>query len=76
MTKSKTAYEKYLNDFYKNEVNIDTAINALIYLQSKKYCMKMAERKTKHMIINGRAGSVLRLRDPIAFNVGYNEWNP
>lgn len=76
MKKTKTAYEKYLNDLYENEMKTDAAINALIYLQSKKYCMKMAKQKTKHMIINGHAGSVLRFRDPIAFNVGYNEWNP
>lgn len=74
--KSKNTYEKYLNDLYGYEMNIDDAVNALVYLVSKKWCMKIAKRKIWQIIINGRAGSVLRLRDPIAFSIGYSEWNP
>lgn len=74
--KSKKTYEKYLNDYYKNEMNIDDAIDALVYLTSKKWCMEVAKAKIMWIILGGRAGSVLRVRDPIAFNIGYNEWNP
>lgn len=73
--KTKSDYEKHLNDLYADSFGMEQAIEQFIYLTSDK----RGERTTKSNIIscyvNHQLGTLLRRYDPIAFNVGFNEWN-
>jgi len=69
MTKRKQ-YEEYLNELY----DVDTC------LEQTEHCWagndKTPAQKTSALRVakEGRYGTVLRLYDPIAFTVGYNDW--
>jgi hypothetical protein len=56
--KTKKQFEEYLNDLYSQDTL--NSFETLEYLTNK--------------IIDGKAGSVLRRLDSIAFEAGYNDW--
>jgi len=70
MTKSKKEYEDHLNNLYS------------IYdcLKNTEHCWAgndktFAQKKGARLLAEaGHYGTVLKKYDPIAFNVGYNEW--
>lgn len=63
---NKKQYERYLNDLYSEQFSIDDIISQLGYLSSDKIIYKN--------YINHTLGRLLRYKDPIAFNVGYNDY--
>jgi hypothetical protein len=58
--KTKKKYEEYLNDLYYGQ-DISTE-EQYEYLKAKRLLMK------------GKLGTALRKDDPIAFEVGFEEW--
>lgn len=75
MKQTKKQYEAYLNGLYSETCyDYTTAINEFDYLTVKS----RGNHTTRENIIkhynNLQLGALLRKYDPIAFNVGFNEW--
>ena len=62
MKKTRKNYEDYLNDIYNIDEGLDVG----------EYMLPQAKR----LLMSGKYGSALRKYDPVAFNVGFNEWQP
>lgn len=62
--KTKDNYEKYLNDLYYGQDLWGYGISDYTYLNAPR------------LLIKGKLGTALRKHDPIAFNVGFDEWRP
>ncbi len=75
---SDKAHEKYLSDIYLDEYSIDDAMDRLIYLTSPNRGKDnyITEKSLKRSILGGRAGTVLRRYDPIAFYTSKNDRAP
>ena len=63
MKKTKKNYENYLNEVLEP--------TSLIYLSNKSRGKYISLR---YILCSKNLGRILRYYDPIAFNVGYNEW--
>jgi len=66
MSKTKKDYEKHLNELYCDTYSESQAIDELRYLGSEAVIRK------NHA--NRSLGSLLRKKDSIQFEVGYDEW--
>lgn len=66
MKKTKKLYEKYLNRFIYENYTEDEAVENWGYLSLEKI--------VRNNYKNKNIGSLFRKKDPIAFNVGFNEW--
>ncbi len=62
MKKTKWNYEAYLNDLYRGN---EPEIEQYRYLKEGFALVK-----------RGKLGTALRRYDPIAFEVGFNDWQP
>ena len=60
MTKTRKDYEEYLNEIYSPDEALDVGAYML--------------PRAKRLLNEGKYGFALRKYDPIAFNVGFNEW--
>lgn len=60
LRKTKKSYEEYLNDLYRG--------HDLTEEQEFEYL------KSRRLLMRGRLGSAVRRGDPIAFEVGFHEW--
>lgn len=74
--KTKKAYEAHLNELYEQTCyDYCTAISEFDYMTVKS----RGRHTTRANIINHynkqQLGALLRKYDPIAFNVGLNEWS-
>lgn len=75
MRKTKKAYTEYLSNYY-SDFALQQAKDALIYLTSKNRVKYTTESKLTKAWSNFTLGEIIRKYDPIAFNVGFNEWRP
>lgn len=73
--KSKNAYEKYLNQFYSEMVSSDV-FDKFIYFTNRNRTISLSEKLLWNWIYKNKIGTLVHKYDSIAFNVGYNEWNP
>ena len=64
MKKTKKSYVEFLNGLYHFESIMD----------NDPYLIK--KPSDKRLATQGKYGDLLKKNDPIAFNVGYNEWQP
>lgn len=73
--KTKKEYEKFLNQMYADCYSEEQIVNALEYMTNKSRTTGTTTIKnirSSHQ--NHIIGSLLRKYDPLAFEVGYNEW--
>jgi len=70
--KTKAEYQKYLNYYYADVST--TVFEQLHYLTSKLRTNRISVNNLNKKIEECRCGEVLRKYDPIAFNVGFNDW--
>lgn len=68
--KTKTEYEKYLNNLH----NIDVVMELTEHCWAGNDKSSIDKKCAKSYAKRGMYGTVLRKYDPIAFEVGYNEW--
>jgi len=72
MNKKKTrqSYEEYLNDYTTPEIALEMTEHCWAgndkTQKQKNWAKKMAKQ--------GKVGTILRKLDPIAFQVGFNDW--
>lgn len=72
--KTKKAYEQYLNEYY-SEMSVEHVQELLAYIVSDlRHGSILTEQKLIQRIEDGKAGTVVRVYDPIGFEVGYNDW--
>ena len=62
MKKTKSEYEKYLNQLFDEQLTDEEKIEKFAYILSSH----------KH---HKKLGSLMRRFDPIQFEVGYSEWS-
>lgn len=67
MKKTKKSYEEFLNE-------IGCSYEDCEYLTNKTRKKHLSARSLKFYLFEKRYGTVLRRYDPIAFQVGYNEY--
>lgn len=72
MKKTKKAYETYLNDLYADTMGVSDFIDQFIYFKSGK----IETSKLIDIYTARKGGAAIRRYDPIAFQVGFNEWIP
>lgn len=70
---TKKAYEEYLNNLY-SEMNYEDAYNQFEYLFNKKRELPLSINRFQRYFHADMMGYMFRKYDPIAFNVGYNEF--
>lgn len=75
MSKSKKAYEKYLNQFYSGMAPSDV-FDKFIYFTNRNRAISLSEKQLWNWIYKDKVGTLVRKYDSIAFNVGYRKWNP
>lgn len=73
ISKTKSGYERYLNDLY-SEMEAEQVVYSLIYLTSNRRSKKTTVNNIRKQYELGKIGSLVKKLDPIAFNVGFNEW--
>lgn len=73
MKKTKKAYEEWLNNLYQEDYSHDDAIEALLYLTGDRPDA-ITRDELSLQILSGTAGTLLKKMDPIAFEVGFNDW--
>lgn len=73
MKKTKKDYEKHLNMYY-SEFPLKKTKDALIYLTVPARGKHITEKQLQKAWSNFTLGKIVRKYDPIAFNVGFNEW--
>lgn len=72
--KTKKEYEQYLNEYY-GDMDFETTREELIYMTVKSRAGGHISSPTLNLRIRQKkCGQVIRKYDPIAFNVGFNEW--
>lgn len=78
MRKTKLAYQSYLNDLYKATLrsyyDANEQFNYLIKGKARSNTFGGIPNKLIRHYNAGTIGTLIRNNDPIAFNVGYNEW--
>lgn len=78
MKKTKSAYEKYLNDLYRDTFrdyhDANENFNYLIKGKARNKLFGGIPTKLIRHYNAGTIGALLRTNDPVAFAVGYNEW--
>lgn len=78
MKKTKSAYEKYLNDLYRDTFRdydeADENFNYLIKGKARNNLFGGIPNKLIRHYNAGTLGTLLRLNDPIAFSIGYKDW--
>ena len=78
MRKTKSAYQEYLNDYYKDTLRdyheADQRFNYLIKGKARKSLFGGIPNKLIRHYNGGTIGTLLRASDPVAFNVGFNDW--
>lgn len=74
--KTKKEYERHLNDVY-SETCYDyvTALDVFDYITVRSRGTHTTRENIIKHYNNQKLGSLLRKYDPIAFNVGFNEWS-
>lgn len=75
MKKTRKAYERYLNELH-SDIPPRDLFAKYIYFTNKDRGISISERSLWYWIYSFQIGVLLRKYDSIAFNVGYNEWNP
>lgn len=76
MKKTFKQYELYLNAFHSEHYDFETMKDNFIYLTNKTRGKHISEKTLIKAYYNKTLGSLLRKYDPIAFRVGFNEWQP
>lgn len=71
---TKKAYEEHLNNLY-SEMSYEDAYNQFEYLFNKKRKLALSINRFQRYYYADMMGYMLRKYDPIAFNVGYNEFS-
>jgi hypothetical protein len=70
MKKTKAAFEKHLNELYADIYSFSQAHDQFSHFKNGK----ITEREIYQAYNNHSLGTLLRKCDPVAFNVGFNEW--
>ena len=65
--KTKFRYERHLNDLYSDTFSQQEAVEHFDYFKCRPGTI--ANAHTQHTL-----GTLLRRKDPIGFNVGFNDW--
>jgi hypothetical protein len=73
--KNKKQYEAHLNELYNDCFTQQEAQFNFEYLTSKWRHPRTTKKHILNMYERRELGTLLRKLDPIAFNVGFNEWN-
>ena len=72
--KTRTKYEKHLNEMMKDSYSFDQAFDEFIYLTSKQREPRTTKSHLRNAIANGELGTLIRRLDPTLFNTGYNDF--
>jgi len=72
--KTKSNYETDLNELYSSIYSENQAIENLLYLTNPSRGKHTSIRKLRECYYAQTLGTLLRRLDPIAFNVGYNDF--
>ena len=75
MKKTRKQYEQYLNASYADSFSSSQAEDHFEYLASRSRVKRTNIKRINEAYQNHELGSLLRKFDPIAFNVGFNEWS-
>jgi hypothetical protein len=73
MRKTKQDYEAYLNP---QVIDSDRLLNEYAYLYSRERQSTKEKATIKCLLKKGRLGTTLRRYDPIAFECGFEDWQP
>lgn len=73
MKKTKKNYEEYLNQIY-NEMGWIEAFNQLQYLSNPNRGCYCSQVKISNYNSKKQLGKLLRIFDPLAFEIGYSDW--
>lgn len=72
--KTEDDYEEYLNDLYSQIFDADSAVDKFIYMTVPSRGNHLSEEEIQGHAYGNTLGTMLREYDPIAFNVGFGEW--
>lgn len=72
--KTEDDYEEYLNDLYSSVFDADSAVDKFIYMTVPSRGDHLSEEEIQGHFYNNTLGTMLKEYDPIAFNVGFGEW--
>lgn len=73
MAKTKLQYQKYLNSFY-GMFEYEDVIKDFEHISVQYKSYDSFKHQFTYYYYAKYLGKLLRMKDPIAFNVGYNEW--
>lgn len=72
--KTKSDYEADLNELYSSTYTESQAIDNLVYLTNPSRGKHVSINKLRKCYYAKTLGTLLRRLDPIAFNVGFNDF--
>lgn len=75
MKKNPKNYEAYLNELYFDSYSESQAFDNFEYLTNKSRGKSISKSKLMQAYHARELGTILRKYDPIAFQVGLNDWS-